>query len=183
MGLASSGVHSNGLTLARRVLLGENLEEQKSRINDYEEFLDQTLGEALLEPTRIYVQPIMEMLDAEIDLKAMVHITSGGFCNLNRVECNNIRFVIDTLQPVPEIFNVIQDRGGIPEAEMFEVFNMGTGFCLIVEGSKEVEAIGEICKEHDLSCQVIGQVEGCQGKEVSLPQKQLTGKGSSFKSQ
>ena len=182
VGLASSGVHSNGLTLARRVLLGDSLEEQKSRINDYEKFLGQTLGEVLLEPTRIYVKPVLEMLDSEIDLKAMVHITSGGFCNLNRVASENIRFVIDTLQPVPEIFNLIQDRGGVSEAEMFEVFNMGTGFCLIVEGTKEVEAISEICKSHDLPCQVIGQVEACQGKEVSLPQKQLTGKGSSFKS-
>ena len=182
VGLASSGVHANGLTLARRVLLGDSLEEQKSRINDYEEFLGQTLGEALLEPTKIYVKPILEMLDSEIDLKAMVHITSGGFCNLNRVASENIRFVIDTLQPIPEIFDLIQDRGGVSEAEMFEVFNMGTGFCLIVEGTKEVEAISEICKSHDLPCQVIGQVEACQGKEVSLPQKQLTGKGSSFKS-
>ena len=182
VGLASSGVHSNGLTLARRVLLGDSLEEQKSRINDYEEFLGQTLGEVLLEPTRIYVKPVLEMLDSEIDLKAMVHITSGGFCNLNRVESDNIRFAIDTLQPVPEIFNLIQDRGGVSEAEMFETFNMGTGFCLIVEGTHEVEAITEICKNHDLPCQVIGQVEGHQGKEVALPQKQLTGKGSSFKS-
>ena len=182
VGLASSGVHANGLTLARRVLLGDSREEQKSRINDYEEFLGQTLGEALLEPTKIYVKPILEMLNSEIDLKAMVHITSGGFCNLNRVASENIRFVIDTLQPVPEIFNLIQDRGGVSEAEMFEVFNMGTGFCLIVEGTKEVEAISEICKSHDLPCQLIGQVEACQGKEVSLPQKQLTGKGSSFKS-
>ena len=64
VGLASSGVHSNGLTLARRVLLGDSLEEQKSRINDYEEFLGQTLGEVLLEPTRIYVKPVLEMLDS-----------------------------------------------------------------------------------------------------------------------
>ncbi len=182
VGLASSGVHSNGLTLARRVLLGDSLEEQKSRINDYEEFLGQTLGEVLLEPTRIYVKLVLEMLDSEIDLKAMVHITSGGFCNLNRVESDNIRFAIDTLQPVPEIFNLIQDRGGVSEAEMIETFNMGTGFCLIVECTHEVEAITEICKNHDLPCQVIGQVEGHQGKEVTLPQKQLTGKGSSFKS-
>ncbi|MZH41964.1 MAG: phosphoribosylformylglycinamidine cyclo-ligase, partial [Nitrospinae bacterium] len=180
--LASSGVHSNGLTLARKVLLGDSLEEQKSRVNDYEEFLDQTLGEALLEPTRIYVQPVMEMLDAGIDLKAMVHITSGGFCNLNRVAADNIRFVIDTLQPVPEIFNLIQDRGGVSEAEMFEVFNMGTGFCLIVEGTKEVEEIEEICRDHDLPCQVIGRIETCDGKEVSLPTKQLTGRGSKFTS-
>ncbi len=95
--------------------------------------------------------------------------------------CDGIRFVIDRLQPVPEIFNLIQDRGGVNEAEMFEVFNMGTGFCLIVEGTKEIEAITKICKKHDLSCQVIGHVEHSQGKEVSLPTKQLIGKGSKFK--
>ena len=180
VGLASSGIHSNGLTLARRVLLGETIEEQKSRINEYDQFLDQTLGEALLEPTKIYVKPVMEMLDSGIDLKAMVHITSGGFCNLNRVESDDIRFVIDTLQPVHKIFNLIQDRGGVSEAEMFEVFNMGTGFCLVVESANEVEAITKICKTYNLPCQVIGQVEGCQGTEVFLPQKQLTGKGSRF---
>ena len=145
VGLASSGVHSNGLTLARRVLLGETIEEQKSRINEHDQFLDQTLGEALLEPTKIYVKPVMEMLDSGIDLKAMVHITSGGFCNLNRVESDDIRFVIDTPQPVHKIFNLIQDRGGVSEAEMFEVFNMGTGFCLVVESTNEVEAITKIC--------------------------------------
>jgi len=63
---------------------------------------------------------------------------------------------------------------------MFAVFNLGTKFCLVVEGTHEVEAVTEICKTNDLSCQVIGQVEGCQGKEVSLPQKQLIGKGSRF---
>ena len=180
VGLASSGIHSNGLTLARRVLLGETIEEQKSRINGHDQFLGQTLGEALLEPTKIYVKPVMEMLDSGIDLKAMVHITSGGFCNLNRVESDDIRFVIDTLQPVHKIFNLIQDRGGVSEAEMFEVFNMGTGFCLVVESANEVEAITKICKTYNLPCQVIGQVEGCQGTEVFLPQKQLTGKGSRF---
>ena len=180
VGLASSGIHSNGLTLARRVLLGETIEEQKSRINEHDQFLGQTLGEALLEPTKIYVKPVMEMLDSGIDLKAMVHITSGGFCNLNRVESDDIRFVIDTPQPVHKIFNLIQDRGGVSEAEMFEVFNMGTGFCLVVESANEVEAITKICKTYNLPCQVIGQVEGCQGTEVFLPQKQLTGKGSRF---
>ena len=81
---------------------------------------------------------------------------------------------------IHEIFNLIQDRGGVSEAEMFEVFNMGTGFCLIVEGAKQVDAIAEVCKTYNLSSQVIGQIEEFNGKEVFLPQKQLTGKGSQF---
>ncbi len=181
VGLASSGIHSNGLTLARRVLLGESMEEQKSRVNNYEKLLGQTLGEALLQPTRIYVKPVLQMLDSGIDLNAIVHITGGGLCNLNRVASDNIRFVIDTLQSVPAIFNLIQDRGAVSDAEMFEVFNMGTGLCLVTEGDGEVEAISKICAEHDLPCQVIGRVESHAGKEVTLPQKKLTGKNNNFK--
>lgn len=180
VGLASSGVHSNGLTLARKILLGENWEDQKANVNNFEDKLSRTLGEELLEPTRIYVNPIMDMLDAGVDLKAMIHITSGGFCNLNRVEKDNIRFVIDPLPPVPAVFNLIQDRGEVSDAEMFEVFNMGTGFCVIVEGVQQVEDIVRICQTHNMVSHVIGQVEACRGKEVAIPSKNLIGKGRKF---
>jgi phosphoribosylformylglycinamidine cyclo-ligase len=122
----------------------------------------------------------MELLDSGIDLKAMVHITSGGFCNLNRVESDNIRFVIDALSPVPAVFELIQDRGEVSDAEMFEVFNMGIGFCLVVEGTHEVERVTEICKKYEVVCHVIGQVEACHGKEVVVPEKKLIGKGQKF---
>ncbi len=181
VGLASSGVHSNGLTLARKILLGDNWEDQKASVNKFEDKLSRTLGEELLEPTRIYVNPIMEMLDSGIDLKAMVHITSGGYCNLNRVAKDNIRFVIDPLPPTPPVFKLIQDRGEVSDAEMFEVFNMGTGFCVIVEGTQEVEDVVRICQAHDLVSPVIGQVEACHGKEVTIPSKNLVGKGQKFK--
>ena len=180
VGLASSGVHSNGLTLARKVLLGDDWEDQKANVNQFEDKLSRTLGEELLEPTRIYVNPILDMLDAGIDLKAMVHITSGGFCNLNRVEKDNIRFVIDPLPPIPAVFNLIQDRGEVSDAEMFEVFNMGTGFCVIVEGTQQVEDVVRICQTHNMVSHVIGQVEACHGKEVTIPAKNLIGKGQKF---
>ena len=182
VGLESSGVHSNGLTLARKILLGETIEEQKAKVNQYEEKLGRTLGEELLEPTRIYVNPVMDMLEAGIDLKAMVHITSGGFSNLNRVEQDNIRFVIDPLPAIPPVFHLIQERGEVSDAEMFEVFNMGTGFCVIVEGASEVEDVNKICKTHNVVSHVIGKVEACQGKEVTLPSKNLVGLGQKFKS-
>ena len=177
VGLAASGVHSNGLTLARRILLGGTPEEQKKNVHKYEERLGRTRGEELLEPTSIYVKPVMEMLDADIDLKAMVHITSGGFSNLNRVENDNIRFVIDPLPPVPEVFKLIQDLGEVSDAEMYEVFNMGIGFCVIVEGTREVQAVSEICKEHDVATHMIGCIEPCHGKEVTIPECNLIGKG------
>lgn len=176
VGLASSGVHSNGLTLARKILLGETREEQRKNVNTFEERLGQTLGEELLKPTRIYVKPIMEMLDTNIDLKAMVHITSGGYSNLNRVENDNVRFVIDPSLPVPEVFKLIQERGEISDAEMHEVFNMGTGFVVVVEGAKEFSLISSICKKYDIATQIIGCVETCQGKEVTIPELNLIGR-------
>jgi len=180
VGLAASGVHSNGLTLARKILLGNTREEQAKRVHQFEDKFGRTLGEELLEPTRIYVKPVMDMLDAGIDLKAMVHITSGGFCNLNRVAADNIRFVIDPLPPVPPVFTHIQDAGEVSDAEMFEVFNMGTGFCLVVEGTAEVEAVSAIARKHEVPCQVIGSVEAAHGKEVVIPEKNLVGRGQRF---
>ena len=177
VGLASSGVHSNGLTLARKILLGKTREEQERNVNKFEERLGRALGEELLEPTRIYVKPIMEMLEAGVDLKAMVHITSGGYSNLNRVEKDNVRFVIDPSPPVPEVFKLIQERGEVSDAEMYEVFNMGTGFVVIVNGMEEFTKISKICKKYDVASQIIGDVEPCQGKEVTIPEFNLIGRG------
>ncbi len=182
LGLASSGVHSNGLTLARKVLLGETLEMQKENVNLFEEKLGRTLGAELLEPTRIYVQPVLEMLEAGIDLRAMVHITGGGFLNLLRVQKENIRFVIDPLPDTPPVFQLIQERGQIADAEMYEVFNMGVGFCIIVETANDAEAVQKICKAYEISCHGIGYVENTDGtKEVTLPSKNLTGTKDGFR--
>ena len=115
LGLAASGVHSNGLTLARKVLLGATREEQQASVNRFEESLGRTVGAELLEPTTLYVAPVLEMLDAGIALKAMVHITGGGLSNLNRVQKDNIRFVIDPLPDVLPVFSLIQERGEIRE--------------------------------------------------------------------
>jgi phosphoribosylformylglycinamidine cyclo-ligase len=181
IGLASSGVHSNGLTLARKILLGETREEQEKNVNKFEERLGRSLGEELLEPTRIYVKPIMELLETKVDLKAMVHITSGGYSNLNRVENDNIRFVIDAPLPVPEVFKLIQERGEVSDAEMYEVFNMGTGFIVVVSGTEELNKISAICKKYDIATQIIGSVEPCQGKEVTITEFGLIGRGQKIK--
>ncbi len=180
LGLASSGVHSNGLTLARRVLLGETLDEQKEKVNQYEESLGRTLGAELLEPTRIYVQPVMAMLEAGIDIRAMVHITGGGLTNLNRVQTDNIRFVIDPLPDLLPVYELIQEAGGISDAEMYEVFNMGTGFCVIVDHANDAGQVHTLCKQYGISCHGIGQVEPWTGKEVFIPSKSLKSSGSGF---
>ncbi len=183
LGLAATGVHSNGLTLARKVLLGATWEEQKDAVNQFEDKLGRTVGEELLEPTRIYVKPVLDMLDAGIGLNAMVHITSGGYGNLNRVAAENIRFVIDAPPPALPVFQLIQDRGEVSDAEMHEVFNMGTGFCLLVEGTREAEDAAAIAREHEVDCRVIGQVEACHGKEVTVPALDLVCRGQKFQHQ
>ena len=180
IGLASSGVHANGLTLARKILLGESPEEQKKNVHKFENKLGRTLGDELLEPTRIYVQPILELIESGLDIKAMVHITGGGFLNLTRVESDNIRFVIDTLPPTPSVFKLIQDWGEVSDAEMYDVFNMGVGFCVVVEGTHEVEQVTEVLKKYDIACQVIGYVDAHHGKDVTLPEKNLVSKAGKF---
>ncbi len=180
IGLESSGVHANGLTLARKILLGESPEAQKENAFKYEDKLGRTLGEELLEPTRIYVQPILELIDSGLEIQAMVHVTGGGFLNLTRVESDNIRFVIDSLPPTPAVFQLIQDSGEVSDAEMYDVFNMGIGFCVVVECTNEVEQVTKILKKYDIACHVIGYVEACHGKDVTLPEKNLISKAGKF---
>ncbi|MEC7640920.1 MAG: AIR synthase-related protein, partial [Nitrospinota bacterium] len=185
VGLVSNGVHANGLSLARKVLLGTDRAQHRSRTGKFEEALKCTLGQELLKPTRIYVPEIIETLDTGLDLKAMVHITGGGFNNLNRVASRKIRFVIDALPPIPPIFHLIQERGEVSDAEMFEVFNMGIGFCIVVEDKQQADQVIKICEKHDTSAQVIGFVETNEETELSvfLPkigQKGLTGRGHNF---
>ncbi|TDJ48718.1 MAG: phosphoribosylformylglycinamidine cyclo-ligase [Nitrospina sp.] len=180
LGLAASGVHANGLTLARKVLLGATRAEQQANVNRFEESLNRTVGSELLEPTTLYVAPVLAMLDAGIELKAMVHITGGGLSNLNRVQKDNIRFVIDPLPDVPPVFSLIQQRGAISDSEMYEVFNMGVGFCVIVKSANDADQVHAICQQHGISCHGIGYVETIQGKEVLIPSKNIKACGAHF---
>ncbi|PIR01388.1 MAG: phosphoribosylformylglycinamidine cyclo-ligase [Nitrospinae bacterium CG11_big_fil_rev_8_21_14_0_20_45_15] len=180
VGLASTGVHSNGLTLARRTLLGDTIEKQRESVHKFEPRLGTTLGDELLKPTQIYVRPVMEMLESDIRIKALVHITSGGFGNLNRVEADNIRFVIDPIPTCPPVFDFIQDCGEIEDTEMYEVFNMGIGFCVVVEGAGDAEKVAAICKKHQINSWPIGQVEAHLGKETILPGKNLVCRKQTF---
>ena len=93
------------------------------------------------------------------------------------MENDNIRFVIDPSPPVPEVFKLIQERGEVPDAEMYEVFNMGTGFVVVVNGIAEFTKISTICKKYEVAAQMIGCVELCQGKEVTIPEFDLIGRG------
>ncbi len=134
IGLPSSGVHSNGYTLARSALEGLPLDE------DPEGRLGRPLGEALLEPTEIYVKPIIELLRSAVEVRGLAHITSGGLGNLNRLAAD-VGYEIDDPLPVPPIFELIQERAAVPDEEMYEVFNMGCGFCVVVAADDEGAAV------------------------------------------
>jgi phosphoribosylformylglycinamidine cyclo-ligase len=127
IGVASSGIHSNGLTLARRALL----DTSGYRLNDEIGRLGRTLGEELLHPTEIYVRAVVAVWDAGIDTTGLAHITSDGFANLCRLEAP-VGYRIETLPDVPPIFDLIREAGGVEPAEMYRVFNMGVGFVLVV---------------------------------------------------
>lgn len=132
IGLPSSGLHSNGYTLARAALEGLPLAE------DPEGRLGRPLGEALLEPTEIYVKPVLELLRSEVEVRGLAHITSGGLGNLDRLAAE-VAYEIDDPLPVPPIFTLIQERAGVPDEEMSDVFNLGCGFCVLV-GERDQEA-------------------------------------------
>ncbi len=129
VGLKSSGIHSNGFSLVRKVLM----EESGLKLEDYVEELGSTLGETLMTPTRIYVQPILSLLK-EIEIRGMAHITGGGMAeNLQRIMPDGLGAEIDTASlEIPAVFQMIARMGNVPSEEMFRTFNMGIGFIIVV---------------------------------------------------
>jgi len=175
IGIASSGIHSNGMTLTRRVFF----EQAGARIETYFAELGCTIGEELLRPTFIYVPEILEILDKVSSVKALIHITGDGLLNLLRVDAE-IGFVIDDLPPPPPLFGLIEKLGGVSRAEMFEVYNMGIGFCVVVaEG--DVDATLAILKRHNRRASVIGHAVADPTKSVQLPREKLVGAGKRFR--
>jgi phosphoribosylformylglycinamidine cyclo-ligase len=134
IGLPSSGLHSNGYTLARSALQGIPMDDER---------LGRPLGEVLLEPTEIYVKPILELLRSEVDVRGLAHITSGGLDNLLRLEAE-VGYEIDDPLPIPPIFTLIQELADVPDEEMHEVFNMGCGFCVVVAAGHEEAALDSL---------------------------------------
>jgi phosphoribosylformylglycinamidine cyclo-ligase len=146
IGLPSSGIHSNGYTLARAALHGIGFDDDR---------LGRRLGDVLLEPTEIYVKPVVELLRSEVDVRGLAHITSGGTGNLLRLAAE-VGYEIDAPLPPPPIFELIQEHGAVSEAEMYDVFNMGCGFCVVVPASDEAAGL-ELLREHYPAAQRIGR--------------------------
>jgi phosphoribosylformylglycinamidine cyclo-ligase len=174
IGVRSSGVHSNGLSLARKAFFEEHKLGLEHKFDD----LDVTLGEELLRPTDIYVPEAMEILECIKGVKALINITGDGLLNLTRVHAD-FGFEIDNLIEPQPIFSLIQHHAGVPDNEMFETFNMGIGFCYIVDPASADQTIS-ILKKHDRRAQQIGFAIADREKIVRVPQRKLVGSHKTF---
>ncbi len=152
IGIASSGVHSNGFSLVRKVF---DVNEENLKV--YYDELGMTLGEALLTPTRIYVKPVLDVI-SKVTVKGVSHITGGGFYeNIPRVlpEGVSAKICKDSYE-VPAIFRLMQNKAGIPEHDMYNTFNMGIGMMLIVDKA-DAEKTVELLKANGEQAYIIGE--------------------------
>ena len=155
IGANSTGVHSNGYSLARKALLS------KYSVKDKVKGVG-TIGEALLKPTEIYVKPVLEIIQ-KCKVNGLAHITGGSFTKLMRLK--KIGYEIDALPKLPPIIGLIQEQGVKPE-EMYKTFNMGVGFCVIAP-KEQATKIKSIFKKHKISSQEIGQITSKKGVFVN----------------
>ena len=140
IGLKSSGPHSNGYTLIRKLFNG-----------------DKEIGKQLVEPTRIYVKEVMNLIK-QVEVHGIAHITGGGLDNINRIN-DNFQYVIDSPLPVPSVFDWLQERGDVEDGEMYRTFNMGMGMIIIVDkndAEKSISLLGGYA-------QIVGSVKNGNG--------------------
>ena len=155
IGIASSGVHSNGFSLVRKVF-----EMTEESLNTYYDELGKTLGEALLAPTRIYVKALKKVKEAGVTIKGCSHITGGGFYeNIPRMLPDGVKAVVkkDSYE-VPAIFKLLAKTGDIEEEMMYNTYNMGIGMVLAIDPA-DVDKTMEALKAAGETCYELGQVE------------------------
>ncbi len=155
VGIGSSGVHSNGFSLVRKVF-----DMTRESLNTYYDELGTTLGESLLTPTRIYVKALKALKEAAVEVKGCSHITGGGFYeNVPRMLPQGVRAVIrKDSYPVPPIFGLLQKKGGIEERIMYNTYNMGLGMVLAVSPDQASRAV-EVLKAAGEQAWIVGAAE------------------------
>ena len=164
IGLGSTGVHSNGFSLVRKVLDVEHTD----LTSPMEELGGRSLGETLLAPTRIYVKAVKALLKAGVDIHAISHITGGGFYeNVPRMMTDGLTARIDlkTFPKLP-IFDLIQRKGNIPERDMYNTFNMGLGMILAIHAVQAERALSTLTDAGENAYQVGSVVSGSDGVEL-----------------
>jgi phosphoribosylformylglycinamidine cyclo-ligase len=145
VGVPSSGLHSNGYTLARRALLedgGYGLDDRPAELGGA------TLADALLEPTVIYVRAVLDLLRSDIPVHGLAHITGGGLLNLLRLGGDRVGYTVERPLPAPAVFGLIARAASVPDAEMWEVFNMGCGLVAVVPDERAEEAAQVLGARH-----------------------------------
>ncbi|MEG2380685.1 MAG: phosphoribosylformylglycinamidine cyclo-ligase [Oscillospiraceae bacterium] len=167
VGVQSSGIHSNGYSLVRKVFNIDDSDACAKRLKTYSEDLGQTVGEALLTPTKIYVKPLLKAIET-VEVKAVSHITGGGFIeNIPRMLKDNTRAKINkgTFEVLP-IFKMIQNLGNISETDMFNTYNMGVGLMFVVSKEDAATAV-KVMTDMGEVASVIGEIiEGEKGVDI-----------------
>ena len=174
IGLPSSGLHSNGYSLARHALFKKG----GMSMNDQVPRTARRLADALLQPTRVYVNAAEALWAAGITPRGMAHISGGGLLNIARLAAD-VSYELDAMVQTPEIFALIADKGQIPPATMYATFNMGIGFCVVI-GKSDQQAAMAALKQAGEDAVRIGWVTARTGKTVSIPAAGLTGRGDTF---
>jgi phosphoribosylformylglycinamidine cyclo-ligase len=160
IGLPSSGLHSNGYTLARRALEPLGLDARPEALGGA------SIADALLEPTVIYVRAVLDLLRSDLPVHGLAHITGGGLANLRRLS-DGVGFAIERPLPVAPVFDLVREHAAVPEAEMWAIFNMGCGFIAVVPEAAADDAVALLARRHPGTTR-IGTITGDAGR-VAVP--------------
>jgi phosphoribosylformylglycinamidine cyclo-ligase len=172
LGVASNGIHSNGLSLARRVLL------HRFKLEGFVDELGTTLADELLRPTRIYTPQVRALEEAGIAPHAIAHVTGDGFLNLRRVEAP-VGFELDALPEAPAVFRLIERFGEVPRAEMRTVFDMGVGLSVTVAEEQAEKALAAL-RATGVPAWRIGRTVADPERRVRIPTERILGVSKQF---